>query len=119
MTIDADGNLDTTGTVNATAGNADLDAGEVATIGAAVDATGEVAAGDSECVIALFGFSQNATVLFDLEVNDGEVGGAALALLRRREISRATSTPAKLLQLRRATFLLLASARLRCGLQQC
>ena len=42
-----------------------------------VDATGELAAGNSECVIALFGFSQNATVLFDLEVDNREIIGAA------------------------------------------
>ena len=43
----------------------------------------------------------------------GDVAGAALALLRSRQISGATNAPAKLLQLHLVPFLLLASARLR------
>lgn len=53
-------------------------------IGAAVvvvDGWGEVALGDSECIISLLGFAQDATIVFDLGVDEGEiVGESALDL---------------------------------------
>lgn len=47
-------------------------------IGAAVvvvDGWGEVAAGNSDCIISLLGFAQEATIVFDLGLDDGELAG--------------------------------------------
>lgn len=47
-------------------------------IGAAVvvvDGWGEVATGNSDCIISLLGFAQEATIVFDLGVEDGEIAG--------------------------------------------
>lgn len=47
-------------------------------IGAAVvqvDAWGELAVGESDCIISLLGFAQEATIVFDLGVDDGKIEG--------------------------------------------
>lgn len=62
--------------------NIAYDAYAVGCAGAAtivVDAYGETAVGDSNCLISLSGYEIDASFLFELEVDDGEVSGVSAA----------------------------------------